>query len=455
MTVQLHPGPHPDADSLSAFLEGVLPEHERLECLAHFAACSQCREAIFLARAEVPAVEEPSWIPVWQRWLKPVPVLSGALAASALAVVMILYLFHGPSAPHLHEIARVKVIPQAPIPQATSKREPAQVASSFTAEAGLVARHRVIRQPSVAPQPPASGTANQVSTAAKPLTVAEAVPPPPPPVPTSGAPEGERKGFRNLSTGAEVAATAPGTSASVPPALSIQHDESSENGLSTLTGAVTDMTGAVVPGATVTLRQPDGKTVASLVTDAAGHFALSALPLANYTLTVTAPGFTTWEERNITLVEEARLTVPNIVLQVGTVAESVAVVAASDAVVSTDTGESSTTLNQEVTKAPPLAGRDASELVKIMPGAAAPTGRSSPPVTTVTMDKRILRVSSAGLLLFSGNAGKNWKTIKPLWAGKVIGLAIVDGKVFQLTTETGSVWLSSKGTHWKQAPARR
>jgi hypothetical protein len=40
------PGLHPDADTLSAFVEGVLPEHERLACLAHFADCAACREVV-------------------------------------------------------------------------------------------------------------------------------------------------------------------------------------------------------------------------------------------------------------------------------------------------------------------------------------------------------------------------------------------------------------------------
>jgi len=37
MSEFLHPGNHPDADQLSAFAEHVLPDHERLETLAHLA----------------------------------------------------------------------------------------------------------------------------------------------------------------------------------------------------------------------------------------------------------------------------------------------------------------------------------------------------------------------------------------------------------------------------------
>jgi len=55
MSEQLHPGLHPDADSLNAFIEGVLPEHERLQCMAHLAECSRCREVVFLAHEPPPA----------------------------------------------------------------------------------------------------------------------------------------------------------------------------------------------------------------------------------------------------------------------------------------------------------------------------------------------------------------------------------------------------------------
>ncbi len=49
MSEYLQPGLHPDPDSLNAFIEGVLPEHERLQCLAHLAECPACREVVYLA----------------------------------------------------------------------------------------------------------------------------------------------------------------------------------------------------------------------------------------------------------------------------------------------------------------------------------------------------------------------------------------------------------------------
>jgi hypothetical protein len=88
MNPTIQPGMHPDADSLTAFAEELLPVQEREQIVAHMATCGRCREVVFLARqaadedrAVVPAsaVEKKlraSWSGGW-RWAW-VPV--GALA---------------------------------------------------------------------------------------------------------------------------------------------------------------------------------------------------------------------------------------------------------------------------------------------------------------------------------------------------------------------------------------
>src|ERR1700751_2861624 len=88
MSEFLHPGQHPDADQLSAFAEGVLPDHERVEMLAHLAECADCRQIVFLAqqaqKAEIPpsdaAAGHVSW---WKNWGRLWPV-AAALACGLL-----------------------------------------------------------------------------------------------------------------------------------------------------------------------------------------------------------------------------------------------------------------------------------------------------------------------------------------------------------------------------------
>lgn len=97
MNPTIQSGMHPDADSLSAFAEQLLPAREREQILAHMATCGRCREVVFLAqhaaeedRAVVPAnaVQKKlrtSWPSGW-RWAW---VPAGALAAViGIAVVL-------------------------------------------------------------------------------------------------------------------------------------------------------------------------------------------------------------------------------------------------------------------------------------------------------------------------------------------------------------------------------
>src|ERR1700749_2619087 len=59
----------------------------------------------------------------------------------------------------------------------------------------------------------------------------------------------------------------------------------------TITGAVTDASGAVIPGATVTIENPVSGLSRTAKTDAAGQYRFGNLPFAAYHMVVNAPGF--------------------------------------------------------------------------------------------------------------------------------------------------------------------
>jgi hypothetical protein len=59
----------------------------------------------------------------------------------------------------------------------------------------------------------------------------------------------------------------------------------------TINGTVTDTSGAVIPGATVTVSNPVSQVSQQATSDAAGHFRFTNLPFNGYHLTVTAHGF--------------------------------------------------------------------------------------------------------------------------------------------------------------------
>jgi hypothetical protein len=85
-----------------------------------------------------------------------------------------------------------------------------------------------------------------------------------------------------------------------------------------VTGSVTDMQGAAVPGATVTLI-PLGKLDESTAASAAdGTFTFTGLPVSQYRLTVAAPGLDLYTSGEFTLRPGASITLPAIALRVST-----------------------------------------------------------------------------------------------------------------------------------------
>jgi Carboxypeptidase regulatory-like domain/TonB dependent receptor-like, beta-barrel len=87
----------------------------------------------------------------------------------------------------------------------------------------------------------------------------------------------------------------------------------------TITGAVTDPTKAVVPGATVIVVNQDTNSRTELVTNEAGLFTAPYLPAGTYAIEVTLPGFATYRRTGIAVAtaETARVTVELSVSKVG------------------------------------------------------------------------------------------------------------------------------------------
>ena len=135
MTITHKPGQHPDADQLSAFVEQVLPAHERETVLAHLAVCAECRGVVALALPEDAAAvaaaraqERHSW---FQGWMVFMPA---AAAVAALAMFVFFVHTRGPAA---HEQAgnapAATVQPQAGIQPQQAKSAPAEKAQGAPA----------------------------------------------------------------------------------------------------------------------------------------------------------------------------------------------------------------------------------------------------------------------------------------------------------------------------------
>ena len=144
----------------------------------------------------------------------------------------------------------------------------------------------------------------------------------------------------------------------------------------TLSATVYDTSGAVIPSATITLKNRESGDIRRTESDSQGYFTFTAVQPATYSVAVSAKGFTTWELSGIVMNLGDTKTVPNIALKAGGSDTTVEVVADKYVEVPLDTPEISDTMNAEQIEDLSLEGRDAGELLKMMPGTALNNGAS-------------------------------------------------------------------------------
>jgi hypothetical protein len=93
---------------------------------------------------------------------------------------------------------------------------------------------------------------------------------------------------------------------------------------SSVEGRVTDQSGAVIPGAEVTLTNLETGETSVTVTNEAGRYIFPSVPVARYSLQVALSGFTTFEESNFDVAVSQRVTI-DAQLQPGEITETVTV----------------------------------------------------------------------------------------------------------------------------------
>ena len=145
-----------------------------------------------------------------------------------------------------------------------------------------------------------------------------------------------------------------------------------------LNGRVTDESGGVLPGVSVTATQTDTGFSRSAVTDANGTYVLPNLPVGPYQLEMTLQGFRTYMQTGIVLQVAATPTI-NAVLTVGSLEETVSVEAAAPLVDVRSTGISEVVEQERILELP-LQGRQVTDLI-VLAGAAvqeAPNNKSMP-----------------------------------------------------------------------------
>ena len=128
-----------------------------------------------------------------------------------------------------------------------------------------------------------------------------------------------------------------------------------------LSGTVSDPSGAVVPKALVKLVGTDTGIRRQFVTDSSGGFSFALLPAATYSLTVVAPGFNTTRQESIVLRAGASVT-DSVKLQVATTSEQVTVTSQAP-LLQTETANVSTEVTTRQIQDLPLNLRNVTGLV--------------------------------------------------------------------------------------------
>jgi hypothetical protein len=456
---QIHPGSHLDADQLSTFVEGVASEREREQMLAHLAGCDACREMVFLLQGSDGAPAAATAVPArrgWRNWFTPLGLAGAALACGVTALVY--FRVHNtipervqqsaavqppnsasvappPSETHSETQAMSSVSGKEPIEPRQSPKPIAAPAQTVGAAAGEMRQMKpTAPSPDASTAKPAAAPAvaepaaverrqpaevNQVAVAPAPASATRA---------NEAVIEQPSIGDRSLS---ELSYRAP------LPALRIEHNRGLDDGLSELSGRVTDASGALVSGATVSLRDAVGST-REATTAADGTFNLAGIAAGKYDLLVTARGFESNRQSiNLQPRDVAKL---DSVLKVGASTETVTVTASTMALET-----------------------DAAQISSVLPS-------HMPAASSVANGKRVLSMDTVGALFLSRNGGKSWRKVKPVWTGKVTEIALAtpaepsesrsidlkrkiktsgSSKAFQLTTDSGAVWVSPDGAHWQ------
>src|SRR5712692_1018849 len=167
-----------------------------------------------------------------------------------------------------------------------------------------------------------------------------------------------------------------------------------------ITGTVSDPTGATVPNADVSVTNAEQGISRAAKTNGGGEYLFAALPVGNYDLAVSAPGFKKYQAKGVVLrvADKSRV---DVALQVGAISEQVVVEGTQVAQVETQSSDLSGTVTGAQISNLALNGRNFTQLVTLVPGVSNQTGQDEG------------RVGVYGNVAYSINGGRteynNWE----------------------------------------------
>jgi len=140
-----------------------------------------------------------------------------------------------------------------------------------------------------------------------------------------------------------------------------------------LAGIVSDPQGAIIPGATVQALNVATGLVYKTVSSSAGDYAITDLPLGDYTVTVAFPGFATVKVEQVRISAGTTFTLP-LTLSIATTTTTVQVDAAALSLDTTSQVRTFTLPKEEVSDVP-INGRSFTQMTTMLPGNTTGTTR--------------------------------------------------------------------------------
>ena len=160
-----------------------------------------------------------------------------------------------------------------------------------------------------------------------------------------------------------------------------------------ISGHITDSTGALVAGATVTLTESDTRIATKTTSNGEGLYNFPSVKPGNYSMSVSGNGFRTTTIAGLTAGVQGSIS-RDVVLQVGAANQTVNVTEeAADEMVAQTSSELGTEIGQKQIHDLPLNGRNFTELLTLTPG-ASPISTSQSNKVAVN-DQGVLGVPSA------------------------------------------------------------
>ena len=178
-----------------------------------------------------------------------------------------------------------------------------------------------------------------------------------------------------------------------------------------LSGIVTDATGGVLPGVTVTLKNADTGFVRSAVTDAAGRYSFNAMPpMGSWVLTAELTGFATQNREGLVFQANTKPEI-NFKLGVGGLQEAITV-QASVPLIRTRESELSSILDAKQVDALPTNGRNFLSLLQTS-GSVVPTGNGSGALSVNGQGTRLANFVADGVSM----TGREIRTVNGEFGG--------------------------------------